>query len=414
MTEYNLTWNEAKEAMRRGAIVMNNSEMSHNRYQMFNSTEQGDKLICSKINGRWTIPDVPIGDLSITEWRIVELTDCDVKLVKAFVGRGLVFECELHCHTANPFLNDIEQKEQLKEFCIQKFTEQLKEDMKRQANEKLDAIREIIGHEEFDSIKKEIMAPDSKCPTLIDSYIKHLKNSRKYPHLRQYPHYEQKVNIEIKEQKMKEPKIYSFEKALSGMRYGKFYRPLIGYKGVYRLNMSGVYPILESKADGQRDWVKVTMRNCDEHILGGLMTYQYCEVENPEKKEPEKVYNELSITTDLHGLTPAVFQSAMFGEMLALGFNSEQKMKSFIKALQTFLRLKAHPLAREPSETPQPYLALNTGQGNICYIMCNEFKDKCDYLSPMFDSYPDAEKAVEDIGEKNLVEMFKVFSGVYE
>jgi hypothetical protein len=392
MTEYNLTWKEAKEAMRRGAVV--------NCGTLSNFKLENENLYLKLIDKGWILASSEY--LDNYKWRIVELTDC------ILFDRCHPYDHNITCHThAERALHQKTHalsKELINDNCIKKFTEQLKEDMAK-SNVKYKV--NIERHYQF--IKNcDVYYYKTSSPFCDARYYKCLthgtfhKDTERGFILAGHGILSDKCR-KIEEQKMKEPKIYSFEKALSGMRHGKFYQDE-KTKKIYRLSDKFYLQTYHG------EWV-------DSRAEGGLpifMLKKFVEIENPEKKEPEKVYNELSITTDLHGFTPAVFQFAMFGEMLNLGFNSEQKMKSFIKALQTFLRLKAHPLAVKPSRNDQCYIVCNLDDGNVCSYYASEYMDKGDYISPMFSDEKDSDKAIQDIGEDNLVEMFKVFSGDYE
>lgn len=380
MTEYNLTWEEAKEAMKRGAIVSFSGAAE--KYKNYRFIEQGHDFKGMGLDSKPRFNDAHYVDIFLFDewrdtpkqinllaaaerkWRIVELTDCCIKVTRSFRSIGNYLRCDTHMRIANPFLNAVDQRTQLNQMCIETFTEQLKQDMKPKFLQPIPYVKPNCG-----------------------------------------------------EQKMQEPKTYSFEKALSGMRYGKFYRPVTGYKGIYRLNMTATYPVLESMADGQQRWVEVIMSNCDGKVLGGLMNHKYMEAENPEKKEPK--FNELGFQCSFLDEPLSTDDNAISIDMTHFDtrehyiLQSREKEMKWASALNTFLRLKAHPLVVKPSSDTQYYIIINVHFNNLYIVDSRHKSDKHDFLSPMFHEKEHADKAIEDIGRKNIVEMFKTFSGVY-
>lgn len=89
------------------------------------------------------------------------------------------------------------------------------------------------------------------------------------------------------------------------------------------------------------------------------------------------------------------------------------KALKFKEALETFIALKAHPLAFFMiADTVQYFIVFNESQTDLlvsCYIY-----GKSRLISPCFESEEDCKKAIEDIGQEKLVTMFRVFQGIYE
>jgi hypothetical protein len=344
MTEYNLTWEEAKEAMKRGAVVDTAERIKH---KILNGQLMGEFCYHDERNWRGTTDKESWYEDS--KWRIVEFTDCEI------INKHFTLDCTKHGGYAFKFMD--EYSPELKRHCIQKFTEQLKQDIK--------AAKEFkICH---------------------DYYLK------------------------LEEQKMQEPEMYSFDKAMHAMTNGKILKDTL-YGDIYRYH-NGIFQVHCTTPDCLCFWNNIG-------IDGSFMLLRFIEVENPEKKEPEIKYNELSMKEYKEGeIAPSFYSFYCHSGNSKINFDSIEKADKFAKALDTFIRLKAHPLAVKPDfedDEEQFYIGVNLCGGTAVSVSSDYAPDKPDYLSPMFDSEEDADKAIKDIGEDNLVEMFKTFSGLYE
>jgi len=84
------------------------------------------------------------------------------------------------------------------------------------------------------------------------------------------------------------------------------------------------------------------------------------------------------------------------------------------KALGTFMQLKTYPLARKVILGRDQYIIRPlTNTLKDTYIEGGySFIFKLNNLSPCFSSKEDAQKAIDAIGEENIINMFKVFGGV--
>lgn len=82
-------------------------------------------------------------------------------------------------------------------------------------------------------------------------------------------------------------------------------------------------------------------------------------------------------------------------------------------ALYTFMRLKGHPLARKIKKShTQWFLSFDPRYTGLSIMYYQSLQNKIDSLSSFFDSEKDALCAIEDIGQENIINMFKVFGGV--
>jgi hypothetical protein len=99
-------------------------------------------------------------------------------------------------------------------------------------------------------------------------------------------------------------------------------------------------------------------------------------------------------------------------------FNNAGIYANWRNALYTFMDLKGHPLAVKANHdiNEQYFISIHICRDHFgiytdqSTFLCN----KGDILSPMFSTEEDAKKAIEDIGEENLIKMAKVFQGIYE
>ncbi len=90
------------------------------------------------------------------------------------------------------------------------------------------------------------------------------------------------------------------------------------------------------------------------------------------------------------------------------------KALKFKEALETFIVLKAHPLAVVPVEGVQVYLCtFQYDENKLSLTTKLSLDNKLALVSPCFKSEYDCEKAIEDIGAEKLETMFRVFQGIY-
>lgn len=96
-------------------------------------------------------------------------------------------------------------------------------------------------------------------------------------------------------------------------------------------------------------------------------------------------------------------------------FKKQEECNDWRKALNTFMRLKCNPLAEIAADNKRQWLIEIGSFEEIIKI------DEYDYnftklinISPCFSTKEDAESAITDIGEENLLHMFKTFQGIYE
>lgn len=115
MDKYNLTWKEAKEAMKRGAVVENEFNMKNFYFK--------EGLFFDK-STHWVIPDRVYFSIREAKYSIVELTDCHI----ISNSENSQYTC---CSTHETISFNDNERLTLK--CIIQFTEQLKEDMEKQA-----------------------------------------------------------------------------------------------------------------------------------------------------------------------------------------------------------------------------------------------------------------------------------------
>jgi hypothetical protein len=119
-----------------------------------------------------------------------------------------------------------------------------------------------------------------------------------------------------------------------------------------------------------------------------------------------KGHNELHLGQYYNGSTPAVATIANFSEP-HIWLYWEQ-------AIITFMKLKGHPLAVKANDYGQFFIHIGPEHANVPPFPEDQLGMKIYNFSPMFETMADAETALEDIGEENLVKMAKVFQGIYK
>lgn len=85
----------------------------------------------------------------------------------------------------------------------------------------------------------------------------------------------------------------------------------------------------------------------------------------------------------------------------------------WFSALETFMKLKSHKLSRKIQDgISQWFLDFRQISESIETESFISMSNKIGYISPAFNREKDALKAIKDIGEENIINMFKVFGGV--
>lgn len=82
-------------------------------------------------------------------------------------------------------------------------------------------------------------------------------------------------------------------------------------------------------------------------------------------------------------------------------------------ALETFMRLKGHPLAVKPNND-ETHFFIRIREEKLMIDSYECLPNKLTEVSAPFDSVDDGKQAIKDIGEDNLLHMFKTFQGIYE
>lgn len=394
MTEYNLTWTEAKEALKRGAIIESESGMTQYKdYDDFGI----DAICCSyrKSGDEWRPTIAITEDAHNKKWRIAELTDCEIIELGVIYGRCHL-ECKAHFFTLAYHINceskNIPKLKQecittIKNFCIEKFTEQLKKDVKLDESKKV--INQIVGSiadfKEFKKINEDIYRHQLLHGGAIYFYKEPGAN-----HWRQ-------------EEGVMRDKVYTFEEAITGMRQGKFYKS----NGYIRKIENGK---LYLWARSENKWIE--NESFLHSLNGGLLNGNFIEVENLENKETEQKGNELKLSEE-------DFWQETSCNLIEVGeenFYAENQLiaSRWMGALNAFMKLKSHPLSKKPSkDNAQFYIAYDAHIG-LVILDHDIWSYKIDFISPMFSTEGDARHAIDDVGKDNILNMFKTFGGDYE
>jgi hypothetical protein len=391
MTEHNLTWEEAKEAMKRGAICKGNI---HNKYRWNNSCFE----VFAELENRWvTHPLLTLG-CHMDKWLIVELTDCEI------INKHFTLDCTTHGGYAFKFMD--EYSPELKRHCIQKFTEQLKQDMdnscKIMIHKSLELQPRCIVHgfefNNLSTVEETHQHCLEQCNLLQKSHSAELKACQDYYY-------------KLEEQKMQEPvKTYSFEEAIAGMKAGKFYQAMM--HDAFSICVYRIFNNRFQYFSNDRNWEIAKVK------LDDMLCQDFIEVENPEKKEIEKKGNELKLSLNdisLDSCGNGIEVGAGGDDVLMTYAKNREIAINWDKALATFMRLKAHPLAKRIEYKMEQFIISVSQDIERCLIIdCYDKETKSTLLSPCFKSEKDARQSIKDIGEDNIIEMFKTFSGLYE
>lgn len=133
--------------------------------------------------------------------------------------------------------------------------------------------------------------------------------------------------------------------------------------------------------------------------------------DNPKKERIEKPKKEKGLWDSK--------RSWYDGSIIAITFDPSMDNKGqldmWADALKTFMELKGHPLATAVLNGVEQYFIffdLYHEDSKIDMQMFSESKGG--YLSPAFETWDDASKAIGDMGNKELIKMAKVFHGIYE
>lgn len=92
-------------------------------------------------------------------------------------------------------------------------------------------------------------------------------------------------------------------------------------------------------------------------------------------------------------------------------FNFFDRRHDFAKALETFLKLKSHPLAKKAAENDRQFCIRFCQDGDIGTDSWDAAAFKLNLISPLFNTPEDARQAASDIGKEKLTHMFKTFQG---
>lgn len=104
---------------------------------------------------------------------------------------------------------------------------------------------------------------------------------------------------------------------------------------------------------------------------------------------------------------------AVLSELIPFEFETEKS--HWFKALETFMQLKGHPLAIIATDNEdQWFIAFEDDSGDLAIDSGRDILYKFHIISPMFSSEKDANKAMDDIGQENIVHMMMTFQGIYE
>jgi hypothetical protein len=197
-----------------------------------------------------------------------------------------------------------------------------------------------------------------------------------------------KKDTQHEEKTMQETKEkMTFAEALKWMEDGNYciqvtpdIKPL-----VHKLKNDGIYYYMAN------EWVK------DNSRFNEYLESDWEKVENPEKNEPQE--NQL-------GLSQIRLKVCLYHPV-----QDAQKARAWADAIKTFFSLKSHPLAKKPVENESQSVILLKDDKIVLEAWCI-VRNKLQLLSSLFSSDEDAKKAISDIGEENLIHMFKTFQGV--
>lgn len=118
---------------------------------------------------------------------------------------------------------------------------------------------------------------------------------------------------------------------------------------------------------------------------------------------------------EMHNIEPA---NIIF-RITAKGMHMPADEKNWANAFDTFIKLKGHRLAVKSEDNKIQYFILvsNNPDGHIVNLHVDDYyalECKLSEISPAFSCHEDAAKAIKDIGEDNLLHMFKIFQGLYQ
>lgn len=346
--EYNLTWEQAKLAMDGGAVCTNN--IPAGEHLLF--IRENSQTKSSFDNG----PYVNCSDFTDSErkvWRIVSLTACDVERQYRWCDGTIIHSlfCLTHEIELTPICVQVMFGELTHKKCIEKFTEQLKQDIEKGKNEMPNPMEKI------DAIEQS--------------------------------------------------KQFSFDEAYAEMKNGKFYRAITGHYGdiTYRIhnNKLQFFCISENKFTDS------------EAIYNDLKECIFIEVEYPEKEEikySEMGFQINKLDTPISNKEPTIsIESRHFDTTIYFIMKNRETEREWAIALNTFMLLKSHPLAVKVILGKKQFFICLHSDGYIC-IEDHLNYGKLDEISPAFKSNEDAQKAIDDIGKDNIMHMFKTFQGL--
>lgn len=186
-------------------------------------------------------------------------------------------------------------------------------------------------------------------------------------------------------------------KALKGK---EVWQALLDGKKITRLNGEQSFKYIFMS-----DYGYVVDENNEPFTAGdGLVEVTHNEWKNYEEEEPLVEY---APSERLHLSANSEIHTYQLSEVFYL----KDSMK-WHEALFTFMRLKAHPLARKISNDLYQYLIFLDNYGQICIEAYMRSIGKITEISPCFDSEEEVLQVIKDVGEENIINMFKVFGGV--
>ncbi len=143
-----------------------------------------------------------------------------------------------------------------------------------------------------------------------------------------------------------------------------------------------------------------------------LNNYNFKCIECPEK-DRSPILNRDEIYFNFDILTEEISTETFVSY---IGFIDEKRgiPHEFFKAIKTLVQLKSHPLARKAEEGVEQFLIAHAYKGLDILRTQESFsnKFKMQYVSPPFNTRDDCLKAMSDIGEDIIMNMFKTLQGV--
>lgn len=92
-------------------------------------------------------------------------------------------------------------------------------------------------------------------------------------------------------------------------------------------------------------------------------------------------------------------------------YPDQDTAKAYHEAFGTLIQLRKCHGSEPVSDKEQHFISLNHSN-NLRILRSRFVGDKVSEISPAFDTQENAQKAIESIGEENIINMFKTFHGV--